>query len=117
MEFRFQSFRISKPDVKPRHAKPYPIPFFYKKNDKDELDRFIAWKILRKVNRSEWQAPMFTISKPDGSLRSLGDLRELNKRIKRKLFPIPKIHKASQAVNQIFSKQKIMELMQDFEFC
>jgi hypothetical protein len=35
---------------------------------------------------------MFTISKQDKSLRSLADLRELNKRIKRKLFPIPKIN-------------------------
>ena len=34
---------------------------------------------------------MFTVAKPDGSLRSLADLRELNKRIKRKPFPLPKI--------------------------
>src|SRR5687767_5327243 len=34
---------------------------------------------------------MFTINKPDGSLRSLTDLQELNKRIKQYLFPIPKI--------------------------
>ena len=34
---------------------------------------------------------MFTISKPDGSLHSLADLRELNKRIRRHPFPIPKI--------------------------
>jgi hypothetical protein len=34
---------------------------------------------------------MFTISKPDGSLCFLADLRELNKRIKRHPFPIPKI--------------------------
>src|SRR5210317_1119023 len=34
---------------------------------------------------------MFTISKPDGTLRSLADFGELNKRIKRKPFPIPKI--------------------------
>ena len=34
---------------------------------------------------------MFTIAKPDGSLRSLADLREINKVIKRKPFPLPKI--------------------------
>ena len=34
---------------------------------------------------------MFTILKPDSSLQSLADLRELNKRIKRKPFPLPKI--------------------------
>jgi hypothetical protein len=35
---------------------------------------------------------MFTIAKPDKTLRSLADLRELNKRIKRKPSPIPKIN-------------------------
>jgi hypothetical protein len=34
---------------------------------------------------------MFTILEPDGSLRSLADLREVNKVIKRKPFPLPKI--------------------------
>ena len=52
----------------------------------------VEWNILKKINDSEWAAPMFTISKPDGTLRSLADFRELNKRIKRKPFPIPKIH-------------------------
>ena len=80
-----------KPDAKPYHSKPYPVPFSQEKKLKEELQRFIDWKILRKVNCSEWGAPMFTISKPDGSLCSLADLRELNKRIKRKRFPIPKI--------------------------
>jgi hypothetical protein len=47
--------------------------------------------VLRKINHSEWACPMFTISKPDGSLRSLADLREVNKAIKRKPFPLPKI--------------------------
>jgi hypothetical protein len=34
---------------------------------------------------------MFTIAKPNGSLRSLADLQEINKVIKRKPFPLPKI--------------------------
>jgi hypothetical protein len=44
--------------------------------------------VLRKINNSEWACPMFTISKPDGSLRSLADLREVNKVIKRKPYLI-----------------------------
>ena len=39
---------------------------------------------------------MFTIVKPDGSLRSLTDLREVNKVIKRKPFPLPKISDRSE---------------------
>ena len=46
---------------------------------------------MRKTNNSEWACPLFTISKPDGSLRSLADLREVNKVIKRRPYPLPKI--------------------------
>jgi hypothetical protein len=45
---------------------------------------------------------MFTIKKPDGSLRSLADLRELNKRIKRKPFPLPKINDMLQRLEGFF---------------
>jgi hypothetical protein len=52
--------------------------------------------VFRKINHSEWACPTFTILKPDGSLRSLADLREVNKVIKRKPFPLPKITKMLQ---------------------
>jgi hypothetical protein len=47
--------------------------------------------VMRKVNRSEWAFPAFPIPKKDTTLRSIADLRELNKRIKQKPYPIPKI--------------------------
>ncbi len=47
--------------------------------------------VPRKINRSDWGYPTFTIQKKDGTLRSITDLQELNKRIKRKPFSIPKI--------------------------
>ena len=77
--------------TKPYHAKPYPVPHSQEKKLKEEVQRLVEFGVLRKINRSEWACPMFVIGKPDGSLRSLADLRELNKRIKRKPFPIPKI--------------------------
>ena len=58
---------------------------------KAEIQRLCRYRVLRRINHSEWACPMFTISKPDGSLRSLADLREVNKVIKRKPFPLPKI--------------------------
>ena len=79
------------PTAKPYHAKPYPVPHSQEKKLRDEIQRLIEYGVLRKINRSEWAAPMFTLLKPDSSLRSLADLRELNKRIKRKPFPLPKI--------------------------
>jgi hypothetical protein len=82
---------LKEADTKPYHAKPYPVPHSQEKQLREEVNRLCAWGVLRKVNRSEWACPMFTVPKPDGSLRSLADLRELNKRIKRKPYPIPKI--------------------------
>jgi hypothetical protein len=35
-----------KPDAKPYHAKPYPVPFSQEQKLKDELDRFVSWNIL-----------------------------------------------------------------------
>jgi len=80
-----------RPDAKPYHAKPYPVPHSQEKKLREEIERMCAHGVLRKVNRSEWGFPAFTIPKKDGTLRSIADLRELNKRIKRKPFPIPKI--------------------------
>jgi hypothetical protein len=51
----------------------------------------VSYGVLRKVNRSEWASPMFTVSKKDKTLRSIADLREVNKRISRKPYLIPKI--------------------------
>jgi hypothetical protein len=82
---------LKDPNIKPYHAKPYPVPFSQEKKLRAEIERMCQNGIVRKTNNSEWACPMFTISKPDGSLRSLADLRELNKVIKRKPFPLPKI--------------------------
>jgi hypothetical protein len=78
---------LKEKDCKPYHAKPYPVPYSQEQKLRDEIRRLVEYGVLRKVNRSEWAHPMFTISKPNGSLRSLADLRKLNKRIKRKPFP------------------------------
>ena len=82
---------LKNPDEKPYHAKPFPVPYSQEKKLREEIERLIKFGVLRKINRSEWAAPMFTIPKPDGTLRSLADFRELNKRIKRKPYPLPKI--------------------------
>jgi Reverse transcriptase (RNA-dependent DNA polymerase)/RNase H-like domain found in reverse transcriptase len=79
------------PEAKPYHARPYPVPHSQEQKLREEVDRLVAVGVLRKVNRSEWGAPMFTISKKDNTLRSIADFREPNTRIKRKPFPIPKI--------------------------
>jgi hypothetical protein len=47
--------------------------------------------VLKAVNRSEWAAPTFIVPKSGKTVRFISDFQELNKRIKRKPFPLPKI--------------------------
>jgi hypothetical protein len=80
-----------KPDIKPYHARPYPIPKAYEANLKLEVERLCKLNVLKKINRSEWGSPTFIIPKKDETVHFNSDFRELNKRIKRQPFPLPKI--------------------------
>lgn len=80
-----------KPDATPYHARPFPIPKCHEQTLKLEIQRLCDLGVLKKVNRSEWAAPTFIIPKKDGTVRFISDFRQLNQRIKRKPYPIPKI--------------------------
>jgi hypothetical protein len=80
-----------RPDATPYHARAFPIPHINTATLKMEVDRLCQVGVLRKVNHSKWAAPAFIIPKKDGSVRFISNFRELNKTIKRKPFPIPKI--------------------------
>ena len=80
-----------KPDVKPYHAKAFPVPKVHMETLKKEVERLCKVGVLKRVNRSEWAAPTFIIPKKDGKVRFISDFRELNKRIKRTPYPLPHI--------------------------
>ena len=82
---------LKDPEAQPYHARPYPVPQSQEAKLKAEIERLVSYGVLRKVNRSEWASPMFTVAKKDQTLRSIADLREVNKRIRRKPYPIPRI--------------------------
>ena len=75
----------------PYHGKPYPVPKAYEQTLKSEVKRLVDIGVLKKVNRSEWASPSFIIPKKDKTVRFINNLIELNKRIVRKPFPLPKI--------------------------
>ena len=56
-----------------------------------ELNRLCELGVLKSEGASEWASPSFIIPKKDMTVRFISDFREVNKRIKRKPFPIPKI--------------------------
>ena len=80
-----------KENIKPYHAKPFPIPRVHKGTLKKEVQHLCKIDVLKRINTAEWAAPTFIIHKKNGTARLISDFRELNKQIQRKPFPIPKI--------------------------
>ena len=80
-----------KPDAEPYHGKPFPVPCIHELTLKQELDRIEYLKVIKKVNRSQWCAPTFLIPKKYSTVRFISDFRNMNKRILRQPYPIPKI--------------------------
>ncbi len=62
-----------KENVQPYHAKPFPIPRIHETTLKMEVDRLVNIGVLKKVNRSEWAAPIFIIPKKDGTVRFINN--------------------------------------------
>ena len=80
-----------KEDVKPYHARAFPVPRVHYETLRKEVDRLVQVGVLKRVNHSEWAAPTFIIPKKDGKVRFVSDFRELNKRIRRMPYPVPNI--------------------------
>jgi len=57
----------------------------------NELHRLCDIGVLEKCGASEWGAPTFLIPKKDNTPRWVSDFRELNKLLRRKVYPFPKI--------------------------
>ena len=82
--------RLNK-DAKPYHGRPYPVPQSQKAVFKKEVERLCELGVLKRQPDSEWASPTFIIPKKNKTVRFISDFREVNKRIVRTPFPIPKI--------------------------
>ncbi len=79
------------PSVTPKQVRYYPIPHVNLALFKRELDRLEKVGVLEKSGRSEWISGTFITPKKDNKVRWVSDFRALNKAIKRKVYPLPKI--------------------------
>jgi hypothetical protein len=80
-----------KEGAKPFHGRPYPIAQIHKATLMREINSLASIGVLKKHSSSEWASPTFIIPQKDMTLRTISDFMELNKRIIRRPFPIPKI--------------------------
>ena len=84
------SFQL-KEGASPYHGRAFPVPKIHKDVLIKEIERLCKLGVLERQHYSEWASPSFIVPKKNGTVRFLSDFREVNKRLIRKPFPIPKI--------------------------
>ena len=83
------SFEL-KEGAKAFHGRPFPIPHIHLETLKREVERLVELGVLKPQPNLEWGSPTFIIPKKNKQVRFISDFREVNKKIVRKPFPIPK---------------------------
>jgi len=78
-------------NVKPSNSRYYPVPRINKDAFRKEILRLVEIGVLTEVQESAWGTPTFIIPKKNGTVRVITDFRKVNKMIKKKSYPIPRI--------------------------
>jgi hypothetical protein len=76
------------PNAKPVHSRPYPVPQIHLKTFKKKLNHLVRIDVLAAQHKSEWASPSFIIPKKDSRVRWVSNLRQLNKVIRCKQYPL-----------------------------
>ncbi len=106
------------PGARPKHSRPYAIPCIHLAAFKKELDRLVRLGVLSPQVASEWGSPTFVTPKKDNTVCWVSNLRELNKVVLRKQYPLPIINDilCKQTDYAFFSKLDISKQYYTFTF-
>ena len=79
-------------DAKPIYRKARPVPYALKERVEAEFNRLEQQGIIKKVEQSNWAAPIVIVPKTDKSLRICGDYKvSINPWVKTEGYPLPTI--------------------------
>jgi hypothetical protein len=84
------SFQL-KEGVSPYHDQAFPVSKVHKETIIKEVERLVKLGVLERQPALKWPSPSFIIPKKNRTIRLLSNFWEVNKRLIRKSFPIPKI--------------------------
>ena len=81
-----------KDDATPVCSRHYPVPRAHEAMLRKEVKRLVKIYVLKEANDSKWGAPYFSQPKPKtNGVRFLSDFRNLDRQLKHKSYPMPKI--------------------------
>jgi hypothetical protein len=83
------SFQL-KEGVSPYHGRAFPVPKIHKATLIKEVERLVKLGVLEWQPALECASPLFIIPKKNRTVRFLSNFWEVNKRLIREPFPIPK---------------------------
>jgi hypothetical protein len=84
------SFQLKK-GVSPYHGPAFPVPKIHTETLIKDVERLVKLGVLEWQPALEWASPSFIIPKKNRTIYFLSNFWEVNKRLIRKPFPIPKI--------------------------
>ena len=106
------------PGSQPVYRKTRPVPYALKQKVEAELNRLEQQGIIKKVERSNWAAPIVVVPKTDKSIRICGDYKvSINPYVRTEGYPLPTVQDLFSSVSNgaVFSKPDLQHAYQQLE--